>query len=898
MSSDRLAGRKTLKVASFLEEFEKEEVKRGVDIVGLFNSFGVKLARKGKSYSGLCPWHEDKNPSLSVDREQGLYHCFGCGEAGDVVSLVEKMKGVGFREALEYLRKEAGRLPAPAPSKPDPKPPAKEPESPPADLKLSLTTVVDYYHRRFLESREAQSYLEARGIRKPDLYRRFHIGYADGSLLTAVSNGQKRRLKELGVVGERGKERFFKRVILPIFNGSGEAVGLYGRSVREGAKLKHLYLPGKHRGVFNRSAGRAFEEILLTEGILDALSLMELGIENVQSLYGAAVLTEEHLQALKEDRVKTVVLALDNDEAGRRATEELASRLLSEGLAVKKIFPEAKDWNEELAGGADPKALKQKIASAPALRPPEGPREITVHRERAALLLTFGEIRYRVSGLRELFVASLRVNIRAEYRTERFYDNLDLYSARSRTTYSEHLGRLFGVEPKRIENDLVRILEHLEEERDRRFAVEPEAGRPPELSEGDRRLGLAFLRSPHLFDEIVRDMEALGYVGEDLNKQLVYLAASSRKLQEPICLLLLSQSASGKSLLVDTVRRLMPEEELIAVTSLSDQALNYLPEGALEHKFLVLGEAVHSEAVEHQVREMLSSRELSRMVTVKDEKTGKMKSIQVSRRAVVSLVMSTTRGDLNPENASRFFLINADESEAQTRRIHQAQREKYSLKRLQQRRSAVPQIVRKHHAAQRLLAPLPIVNPFASYLDFPTALVRTRRDHERFVDLIAAVCFLRQYQKQRKRSRESAGGEEIEYIECDLTDYRVAYRIMVGGVLSSTFAELPRSLVRLYEELRAMFCEQAKTSDLKPTEVTLTARQIRRQVRWVGGESVKKYLRKLTDYEYLQVAQGGQRGMRNSYRLAADEPIERLDCSMIPTPEAIASRLLAEGAPA
>ncbi len=816
MVRDRLGGKRTLKVDGFLEEFEKEEVKRGVDIVGLFNSFGVKLTRKGKSYSGLCPWHEDKNPSLSVDREQGLYHCFGCGEAGDVVSLVEKMKGLGFREAMEYLRKEAGRPAIPAPARPDPQPPAKEPESPPADLKLTLTTVVDYYHRRFLESREAQGYLEARGIRKPELYRRFHIGYADGSLLTTVSNGQKQRLKELGVVGERGKERFFKRICLPIFNGSGEAVGLYGRSVQEGAKLKHLYLPGKHRGVFNRNAGRAFDEILLTEGILDALSLMELGVENVQSLYGAAVLTEEHLRALREDRVKTVVLALDNDEAGRRATEDLASRLLAQNFAVKKIFPTAKDWNEELAGGADPKALKQKIASAPALRPPDGPGEITVRRERASLLFTFGELHYRVSGMRELFVASLRVNIRAVYRTERFYDNLDLYSARSRTTYSEHLGRLFSLEPKRIENDLVRILEHLEEERDSQFAGEPESGRPPELSEEDRRLGLAFLKSPDLFQQIVSDMEALGYVGEDLNKQLVYLAASSRKLQEPICLLLLSQSSSGKSLLVDTVRRLIPEEELIAVTSLSDQALNYLPEGALEHKFLVLGEAVHSEAVEHQIREMISSRELSRMVTVKDEKTGKMKSLQVSRRAVVSLVMSTTRTDLNPENASRFFLLNADESEAQTRRIHQAQREKYSLKRLTERRSAVPQILRKHHAAQRLLQSVLIVNPFASYLDFPTALVRTRRDHERFVDLIAVVCFLRQYQKERKQSRETSSGEELQYIECDLTDYEVAYHIMVGGVLSSTFAELPHSLVRLYEELRLMFCRRREYSQERP----------------------------------------------------------------------------------
>ena len=102
------AGRKTLEVAGFLEEFEKDEIKARVDIVSLFDSFGVKLVSEGKGLHGKCPWHEDREPSLSVDREKGLYHCFGCGEAGDVVSLVEKMKGVGFREALEYLRAYTG----------------------------------------------------------------------------------------------------------------------------------------------------------------------------------------------------------------------------------------------------------------------------------------------------------------------------------------------------------------------------------------------------------------------------------------------------------------------------------------------------------------------------------------------------------------------------------------------------------------------------------------------------------------------------------------------------------------------------------------------------------------------------------------------------------------------
>ena len=128
-------------------------------------------------------------------------------------------------------------------------------------------------------------------------------------------------------------------------------------------------------------------------------------------------------------------------------------------------------------------------------------------------------------------------------------------------------------------------------------------------------------------------MTTLGYVGEDLNKQLLYICASSRKLDDPISILIISQSASGKSMLVDTVRLLMPEDEVIAVTSLSDQALNYIPDGGLMNKFLILGESVHNEIIEHQIREMLSSKELTRLVTTKDEKTGQLLSKQVNTKS-------------------------------------------------------------------------------------------------------------------------------------------------------------------------------------------------------------------------------------------------------------------------
>ena len=139
-------------------------------------------------------------------------------------------------------------------------------------------------------------------------------------------------------------------------------------------------------------------------------------------------------------------------------------------------------------------------------------------------------------------------------------------------------------------------------------------------------------------------------------------------------------------------------------------------------------------------------------------------------------------------------------------------------------------------------------------------------------------------QAEPRTPRASA---ELEYLECDIEDYSVAYAIMSGGVMTSTYAEIPRAMAAFYEELRELFRARARQTGLKTVEVGLTQREIRKGVGWIGGESAKKYLRRLVSLEYLQLSHGGERGMRNSYQLVADEPLERLDFSMIPSPEAI-----------
>jgi hypothetical protein len=396
---------------------------------------------------------------------------------------------------------------------------------------------------------------------------------------------------------------------------------------------------------------------------------------------------------------------------------------------------------------------------------------------------------------------------------------------------------------------------------------------------------MAMLGSPRLMEWILEDLDALGYVGERENKLLVYLAATSRRMTDPLSVLIVSESASGKSLLIESVKKLMPPEEVVSMTSLSDQALQYLPEDALLHRFLVMGEAVHSETVEHQVREMLSSRELSRLVTLKDERTGELSSRLVRKPVVVSCALSTTNSQVNPENSSRFFVVGADESEEQTQAIFERQREKYSLEEQRQAQGRVEEIVRRHRAAQRLLTPRLIVNPFASVLEFPSRLMRSRRDHARFLDLIACVTFLRQYLKEEKEEGD------LRYIESDLEDYRTAYGVM-QRVMEAGYGRLPPQPRALYEALRELARKKAGEAGTRPEEVTVSQRELR-EATGMSAMGVKRGVRLLVDYEYITAEGSRRRGARLGYRLLRDEGASGLCGTAIPEPQEVERRLRA-----
>jgi DNA primase len=767
-----------------------------------------------------------------------------------------------------------------------------------------LAEVIKHYQKNL--NKEALNYLDKRGLNNPEIINRFKIGYCNNSLLSKLSEAQKETLKDLGILKANSKtneyfEAFNDCLTIPILDENDNPVSIYGRSIKDDSNYPHLYLSGKHKGVFNAKASKVYAEIILTESIIDALSLIKMGFQNVQACYGVNGFTDEHLEKLKEDNVRLVTIAFDNDDPGEKAADKLKDNLLKEGFAVKIISPiNQKDWNQALTqldgkGSAGESLSKDEIdlmiSNAELFKHISTPlnvqdKNFIYRRENKLDVFTLGDITYKLGGAKETFVNNLKVSITAERGDEFFPDTLDLCNHRSRMGYCNNLAERFAIEPKRIENDLLTILRFLQDQMNKRFALEE--GGEAELTDEEAKLGLSFLRSPDMFVQIINDIADLGYVGDDLNKKLLYLTATSRVLDDPINVLIISQSSAGKSYLVDTVARMLPESEVVNFNTVSKQGLQYMRDKMM-HKFMPMGEDENDPTIDHQLREIMSSHRLTRYVAQKNEKTGEIITEKVEIKAYVATVLTTTNNKVHPENANRYFITTADETAEQTNRIYQAQKDKFSEEKEIIRQQRIPVILSKHRSAQRLLKKLKVIFPekMREALKFPDRIMRLRRDHQRFINLIATVCFLRQYQKQTQNNGH------FDYILCDAYDYEVAYEIVINGLLQSTINELPQQAVSLYDNIRKYVRDTADIERLKPADVSFTQRQIR-EFTGLNQMYVKRYIRALLDYEYLKVKGGNARGSKGSYSLTADEELADVDLSIIPTPKQM-KKVMGEG---
>lgn len=701
---------------------EIDRIKREVRVDELALARGIELRLHGENLVGRCIWHDDHDPSLIITPSKNLWHCMGaCNVGGDVFAWVQKAEGVSFRHAYELLT--AGAAVSESTAKVSTVPKLGSPLSVDMTDDELVIAYIEYCHDELLRKPEARSYLERRGVDSQEMIDRFRIGFANRTIGLRLPQSNRRegeylrsRLQKVGIYRDSGHEHFSGSIIVPIFDAAGHVVEIYGRKItpnlRVGTPL-HTYLPGPHRGVWNLDALRESKEIVLCEAAFDAMTFWCAGLRNVTWSYGVNGFTDEHLAALKAYAIERVFIAYDRDDAGDRAAAQLAERLIAEGIDCDRVeFPKGMDANEyaRKMTPADKalalavrtaaligKANRKTADTAPSLAAPvaaeeeasivpfpsphsEPPAELPIEAHGEEIVFTFGDRTYRIGGMKKnTSFDSLRINVLLTRSSVNavYLDTFDLSMARQRAMFEKQAAGEIGMKEEVVHREMGQILRALEEIRAKQIEeLTMPRQKPVVVSEGDRAAAIEHLSSPDLVARTVEHITRCGIVGEDTNKLMAYLAAVSRKLDEPLAIIIQSSSAAGKTTLMDAVLKMMPAEEQVRYSAVTGKSLFYISdETSLQHKILAISEEEGAEQASYALKLLQSEGKLSIASTGKDPATGKLVTQEYHVEGPVMIFLTTTAIDIDEELMNRCVVLAVDEDREQTRAIHRLQRE-------------------------------------------------------------------------------------------------------------------------------------------------------------------------------------------------------------------------------
>ena len=905
-----------------IPDAELEQIKRGTDLAALVRAKGIELRLHGTGHlAGKCPFHEDSTPSFIVTPAKNLFHCLGCGAGGTVIDFVMRHDGLSFRHAVEVLRSgQASALVATTtPTKHSTVPRLPAPVAFDADDQTLHVQVIDYYHERLMQTPAALAYLEKRGIRSEEAIKTFRLGFADRTLGLRLPQKNRQtgaaireRLEKLGVYRESGHEHLNGCLVVPILGPDGAILGAYGRKIIESQStgIKHLYLPGPHRGLWN-PACLGSREVILCEALLDALTFWTHGHRNVTTAYGVEGFTEEVEDALVLAKTERVLIAFDRDEAGERGAAKVAERLMARGVECRRVlFPHGLDANEyarkiqpadkalavllnaaQWLGKAAPslnaalapapsslaaslaapvpasptppvEAAKEKVAVPPPSAAPNTPAAsaLTMQGEHGFLEIDGRE--YRVGGLEKTLGSDgLKVALRLRVGDRFHLDSLDLARDADRRRFVERAAEETGVSADLLKRDVGRLLLALEQ-------AQVELARPAEtassvvrLTEAEHAEALAWLTAPDLVGRLRAAFHKAGIIGEENNTLLAYLAGVSRLLERPLAIIIQSASAAGKTTLMDAVLAFFPEEERIKYSAMTGQSLYYLGETNLKHKILAIVEEAGAEKASYALKLLQSEGELTIASTGKDPTTGRMETQVYRVEGPVMIMLTTTAIDLDEELQNRCLTLSVDESPEQTAKIHTLQRERRTLAGLVAKAERT-ELLRVLRNAQRLLTAVEVLNPYAPSLTFPSGRTRNRRDHEKYLTLIDSIALLHQH--QRPKGRYELGGRTLEYVPVTLDDIALANEL-APEVLGRSLDELPPQTRTVLGHIRTLM--RAKREKTKGVN-TFTRRELHGACGW-SFTQLRIHLERLIEQEYVAV-HSGRMGSQFVYELLID----------------------------
>lgn len=450
------------------------------------------------------------------------------------------------------------------------------------------------------------------------------------------------------------------------------------------------------------------------------------------------------------------------------------------------------------------------------------------------------ELGYTIlGGIRLEGLDRLRVTIKIEVVNRKFQhylnnpdiaalairQNLDLYSI----TQVEKLARLIAdrleVGVTAVSKDLSDITNELESYRLQQIESKQQEQNKiiKPLTEQEKEAAIEFLQSKNLLQATNELIGKSGIVGEELNRLIMWLIYTSRKTNKPLHIISMGSSGTGKSHLQEKVGDLIPDEDKIEITALTENAFYYFDKAELGHKLILIEDLDGILAALYPLRELQSKQRISKTITVKD-KNGNTKTIHLKVHGPVCIAGCTTKESLYEDNANRCFLIYLDESSQQDERIMDYQRKISAGKINTADETNARQLLQN---VQKVLQPITVINPYAEQLQIPKEVFKQRRSNAHYLAFIEVITFYKQHEREQKV--DEATGEI--FIETTIADIEEANQLM------------KEILLRKSDELNGAtrnYFEQLKEHIIKSNQSSFTSTSIRNQLR-IPISSVKRY---------------------------------------------------------
>ncbi|MBC6427314.1 MAG: toprim domain-containing protein [Ekhidna sp.] len=726
------------------------EIKQQLTISQVLDHYGIKV---NKNRHCLCPFHDDKNPSMQVYPETNTVHCFSgnCAQTGKAIDQIDFIMHHEKCTKHEAIKKAESLITGITPTQ------ARKP----IIQKENLSEIFPKLKQSLYSSSTARAYAESRNIYSAKL----EAGYNP-----AGSGHHYKHLKNC--------------MVFPLKDRRGKIVSLYGRSITsKGKESRHFYTINR-KGLYPNYPAANTETLILTESIIDSATLQLYTSFTSLALYGTNGLTSEHTEAINQlQQLKEVILFLNGDEAGRKATTKYAAVLhkqLPEVTISMVNAPEGEDINS-LIISHEPEILEHLVAESQILfassekkqrslfrsiggkeaepRPDPVTRRLDTTnpdylawRKDNLLISILGGI-----GLYPL--DRLKVTLKIERTDSRsplhsIRHSLDLY-------YDDQSEKLVRKVAERLETgsremqlaiaELTQELENYREEQ-----VKAQTPKRPEkriLTAERERQAISFLKRKDLMKKTDQLIEQSGVVGEKVNRQILWYVYTTRLREQPLHVICLGASGTGKTYLQERVTDLIPEEDKVSGTAISENALYYAQDLKLPHKLFIIEDLDGASNVLYSLRELQTKSSISKIVTHKDSK-GNMKTVVVEVHGPICLTGTTTKERLYEDNANRCLLIYLDGSKQQHAAIMDNQRKrsvgKINKKQVQDTREFLRDV-------QSVLKPITVRNPYAEQLHIPDTVFKPLRTNAHYLAFIEAITFYHQYQRSVRTDSQVRG---------------------------------------------------------------------------------------------------------------------------------------------